>query len=362
MVGTASAVNVKRVHSILSTPHVSVVVTTYNRSKLLAAALRSILAQQDAATPPFELIVVDNNSSDDTCDVVLQFAAVDPRVRYVFEGEQGSSCGRNAGIRAARAPIIAFTDDDVRAAPNWLAAIARTFAEHPDADVVGGRVLPLWPSPPPDWLTRAHWMPLALIDYGDAPLAIDAAQPICLVTANCAFRRRVFDAVGVFSREFQLGNHGILGSVEDHELQLRVLRAGAGIRYDPRIIVQAEVQPNRLERRYHRRWHSGHGHFVALMHSEEMEHTRLGTLLGVPAHLYGQAGRDLVTWACALARRDRERAFVHELRLRFFAGFFATRRREFARQPIGKWWYELRRLIARTPSQIMRRPRVAEGK
>jgi GT2 family glycosyltransferase len=162
-------------------------------------------------------------------------------------------------------------------------------------------------------------MPLALVDYGDAPIAIDANHPVCLVTANCSFRRRVFDAVGAFAPEFQLGKHGLLGSVEDHELQLRVLRAGGKIVYDRRIIVHAEIQPNRLERTYHRRWHAGHGHFQALMRSEDIEQTRIGTLFGVPAHLYRQAVGNLFGWARARATRDRERAFHHELRLRFFS-------------------------------------------
>lgn len=346
---------------IISDPQLSVVVSTYNRGDLLADAVRSILAQQDVRTPRFELIVVDNNSTDDTRTVIERFVAVDPRVRYVFEPMQGSSYGRNAGIRTARAPLVAFTDDDVRAEPDWLAAIARAFDEHPDADVVGGRVLPIWPAPPPPWLTRDHWMPLALVDYGDTPRAIDANRPVCLVTANCSFRRRVFDAVGAFAPEFQLGKHGLLGSVEDHELQLRVLRAGRKIFYDPRIIVHAEIQPNRLERAYHRRWHTGHGYFQALMRLEEIEQTRIGTLFGVPAHLYRQAANDLFGWARARAASDRERAFHHELRLRFFSGFFRTRSRGFGQhEPAAK-----RRLpiaIRRRGSVRPEGTRVAEGK
>ena len=157
--------------------------TTYNRGDLLGNALRSILAQHQT-TPPFELIVVDNNSTDHTRRVVEQCAAADARVRYIFEPQQGSSPGRNAGINAARSSIIAFTDDDVRVEADWIAAIARAFAEGANADVVGGRVLPIWPSPPPAWLTRDHWMPLALVDYGDQAFVVDRANPVCLVTAN----------------------------------------------------------------------------------------------------------------------------------------------------------------------------------
>jgi len=330
--------------------------STCNRGDLLGDALRSILAQQ-LATPRFELVVVDNNSTDHTRAIVERCAAADTRVRYVFEPQQGSSYGRNAGIRAARAAIIAFTDDDVRAEPDWVAAIARAFDEYPDADVVGGRVLPIWPSSPPAWLTREHWMPLALVDYGDAPARVDPAHPICLVTANCSFRRRILDRVGGFVAEFGLGTHGVVGSVEDHELQLRVLRAGGTIVYDPRIVVHAEIQPNRLTRAYHRRWHNGHGYFHALLRSEDMERSQVGTFFGVPAHLYRQAVADVFGWTRATLVRDGERAFRHELKVRFFQGFFHTRRREAAARPASERRHRLRRLL---PSAARHRRAIAQ--
>jgi glycosyltransferase involved in cell wall biosynthesis len=307
---------------------VSIVMPTYNRGALLAGAVQSVLAQSPVITPAFELIVVDNNSTDDTHAIVEQFARTDGRVRYVFEPQQGSSHSRNAGIRAARAPLVAFIDDDVRAEPEWVAATVRAFEQYPQADVVGGRVLPVWPVDPPSWLTRDHWAPLALVDYGDVPVAIDATRPLCLVSANLAFRRQVFDVVGGFAPDLGLVKAGTLGSVEDHEFLLRVLDAGRTVFYDPRITVHADIQPNRLERAYHRRWHSGHGYFHARLRSEQMERTRVGTLFGVPAHLYRQAFGDAARWARTWAMREPARAFQYEGRIRFFCGFFRTRVRD----------------------------------
>ena len=324
---------------------------TYNRGPLLAGAVRSVLAQSPAFTPAFELIVVDNNSTDETREIIEQFAREDGRVRYVFEPQQGSSHSRNAGSRAARAPLIAFIDDDVRAEPDWVSAIVRAFEQYPHADVVGGRVLPVWPVDPPAWLTREHWSPLALVDYGDVPAAIDAEHPLCLVSANLSFRRSLFDVVGGFVPDLGLIKAGTLGSVEDHELLLRVLRAGRTVFYDPRITVHADIQPNRLERAYHRRWHSGHGHFHARLRSEQMEQTQVGTLFGVPAHLYRQAFKDVVGWLRNRAMREPARAFDHEGRLRFFHGFFRTRLRDFLEKPGHERgddpWRLLRALIRR---------------
>jgi glycosyltransferase involved in cell wall biosynthesis len=300
------------------------------------------LAQRVPA-PAFELIVVDNNSTDGTREIVERFARQDGRVRYLFEPQQGLSYARNAGIREALAPVIAFLDDDVRAEPDWVAAIVRAFREHPEADVVGGRVLPIWPAAPPRWLTRDHWPPLALVDHGEVPVVVTLEHPICLVGAG-ACRRPVFDVVGLFATGLQRVKDGI-GSLEDHEFLLRVLRTGRKGLYDPRIMVHASVQPNRLERAYHRRWHTGHGHFHALLRSEHMEQTSVGTLFGVPAHVYRQALVDLVGWVHAKMIGEPSRAFHHEVGLRFFHGFFRTRRREFLEKPRHERRAELRRLL-----------------
>jgi glycosyltransferase involved in cell wall biosynthesis len=308
-------------------PDVSVVLSTYNRGALLRDAIDGVLDQRAADTPPFELLVVDNNSTDQTRAIIEAVTARDARVRHVLALDQGLSHARNAGIAESRAPIVTFTDDDVRVPPDWVAGIVRAFREFPDADFVGGPVLPDWPSPPPAWLTRAHWAPLALVNYADQPVRVSAEHPLCLIGANFSFRREVFERVGLFGTDFQRVKDTI-GSLEDHEFLLRLFRLGRYGVYDPRLRIHAEVQPGRLERAYHRRWHTGHGHFHALLKSEEMERSA-GTVFGVPLHLYRQAGNAAIGWlGAAIARREPER-FGHELRLRFFSGFFRTRRREF---------------------------------
>jgi len=216
----------------------------------------------------------------------------------------------------------------VRAEEDWIASITRAFAEHPEASMVGGRVLPSWPaSGPPAWLTPAHWAPLALVDYGPSPVSVGSARPLCLIGANMAFRREVFTRVGLFEPALQRVKNGI-GSLEDHDFLLRCYAAGCVGTYDPRIVIHADVQPDRLSRAYHRNWHTGHGRFHALMRSESVERSNAGTFLGVPAHVYRQAIGEAAGWLAAKARGQADRAFGHELRLRFFEGFFSTRVRE----------------------------------
>ena len=120
---------------------VSIVVSTYNRCRLLEEALRALLSQTSADVA-YEILVVDNNSTDQTRPLVEGLAKQNPeKLKYLFEPKQGLSYGRNTGIAAAKAPIIAFTDDDVRVAPDWVWRIKTGFEANPDIDFLGGRVV-----------------------------------------------------------------------------------------------------------------------------------------------------------------------------------------------------------------------------
>jgi glycosyltransferase involved in cell wall biosynthesis len=289
--------------------------------------LKHLLAQ-DFTGVAAELIVVDNRSTDDTAEVVREFAAASPiPLQYCFESKQGISFARNHGWALARAPLVAFTDDDVEVAPDWTVRIVRAFAAHPDVECVGGRVLPIWPSAPPAWLTREHWTPLALLDYGAAALHLDSNDPRCLVGANLALRREALARLGGFSPAVQRVKDGI-GSIEDHELLIRFWNAGGRALYVPELIATAPVDPQRLQKRYHRRWHSGHGHFYAVMRLPAFEHSTVTRFLDVPGHLYRQYLTDVAAWlGCILSGRIDE-AFRVEMRMRFFWGFVQTRRRD----------------------------------
>jgi glycosyltransferase involved in cell wall biosynthesis len=306
----------------------SIVISTYNRCELLDGALRALLSQTQADLS-YEILVVDNNSTDQTRSLVRALAAQNPeKLKYLFEPKQGISYGRNAGIAVAKAPVIAFTDDDVRVAQDWIGRIKAGFEANPDIDFLGGRVIPRWPVEPPSWLTKEHWSPLALLDYGDRPFLVDSGNQLCLIGANLAFRRRAFEKVGLFKTDFQRVKDGI-GSLEDHEILLRLWRANSRGLYLPELVVTAEIEAERMEKPYHRKWHASHGRFYAALRSEEVERSKLGKLFGVPAHFYRQALTDLMGWTLACIRRQPARAFASELGLRYFGGFVGRRWREF---------------------------------
>jgi len=306
-------------------PHVSIVVSTYNRCEQLRHALPALVAQSTDDLV-CELIVVDNNSTDATRSVIKRFVqSGDTNVHCAFEPRQGLSYGRNTGIARAKAPLIAFTDDDVRPAPDWAVRIKRCFDEHPEADFIGGKVLPRWRVQPPAWLTRDHWSPLALLDYGDQPFVVDPKTPLCLVGANLAFRRAVFDRLGMFSPEMQRVKDGI-GSAEDYDMHLRVWSAGGKGLYAPDVVVTADVEADRVTKSYHRKWYAGNGGFSARMRLKELmsspegnlisECTQASRLFGVPGFVYVELLRSLARWAKAALLRQESSAFYHENRVR----------------------------------------------
>lgn len=303
-----------------SAARVSVVLCTFNRAHVLGGALAALVDQVDA--PSYEVIVVDNNSTDDTRRIVETFAATG-LVRYVREPAQGLSYARNHGAATASADILAFTDDDVRVDASWIRTIVAAFDEHPEVDMIGGKVVPEWQAEPPAWLGDAGHAPLAIVDYGATPLRIGPDQPRCLIGANVAIHRRALERLHGFSARLQRVGDGI-GSTEDHEFQTRLLETGGAALYDPRIVARAIVPGERLSKRYHRAWHQGHGRFYALMRDPLFERSR-AAMFGVPLHVYRSALGEASAWAVSLLRGRPSAAFAHELKLRFLAAFARQR-------------------------------------
>lgn len=122
----------------MSTPFVSVILPTYNRSRTLGRAIDGVLAQ---SYRDFELIVVDDGSTDGTEGLLA--AVADSRLR-VIKGSQrrGAAHARNAGIRAARGQLVAFQDSDDEWLPGKLECQVGLLESGPDeVGWVGGAYL-----------------------------------------------------------------------------------------------------------------------------------------------------------------------------------------------------------------------------
>ena len=308
---------------------VSVVIPTYNRSALLRKTVASVLGQETQTS--FDVLIIDNNSTDDTKLVADSLMEQHPgKVHYTLETQQGNAYARNRGVKAAKGAIIAFVDDDVTVDSDWLTTFKTALDACADLSFVGGRVLPQWTEPLPSWLTPDHWAPLALLDYGPDELLISDQNPLGLLTANIAFRRSVFSEAGMFSPHLQRVKDRI-GSMEDHEFVLRVCRHGKKGLYLPQMTARAPVESERLSKTYHRRWHTGHGHFYAIMNDPEWERSSFG-LVGVPGHLYRETASQVLIWLSRILAGNNDAAFTNECKLRFFRGFFLERKRQRSRK------------------------------
>jgi len=312
----------------MTSPAVSVVLSTFNRCDTLRPALDALLAQ--TGDVPYEVIVVDNNSTDATRAVVESRLETAPRLRYLFEAQQGLPYARNAGLAAAQAPIVAFTDDDVKVPAEWVSRINRAFDANPDVDMIGGRVVPIWPAAMPPWITRRQLGPFALGERGDVPFRVHAGNAApCLVGANFAFRRDVFDRIGPFDPAYTKS--------QDREIQLRLWRSGGQGLYVPEIAIDVEVPIERVTKEYFRYWYTTYGRYHSRMRLLDTL-DRDGRLVppprrsvrGVPLFLYRELLDSATRWVADHARRDRTGAFYWENRTRYIFSYIRERHREHA--------------------------------
>jgi glycosyltransferase involved in cell wall biosynthesis len=297
-----------------------VVMATYNRCELLSKNIVSLLDQRTNGLK-YEVIVIDNRSTDRTAETIALYAKQDSRVRYLFEGRQGVSYGRNTGIEAARAPFIAFCDDDVRLAETWLQSIYDALSSYPEADFIGGKVLPILNQAPPKWLDSKA-PPLALQDLGDSPQVVSLANPRCLISACLGARRTAFDRAGLFDLRTQRVKDRI-GSMEDSDWEMKVFRNGGYGMYVPEPVCYSEVDPRRMVKSYHRRWHLGHGDFYAI--SRRPEYELGGQLLGAPLFLYRRLIEQGVKIPFYYVTGQSARAFESETKFLFSLGYLWRR-------------------------------------
>ncbi|MGE5294772.1 MAG: glycosyltransferase [Solirubrobacterales bacterium] len=226
---------------------ISVAICTYNNAAKLAVALESL---QDMVCPPtldYEILVIDNNSSDGTKAVVEKYGRTwGPRLRYIFEANQGLSHARNRAMKEAAGDVISYVDDDIKADAHWLSAIAEAFVKYPDAAVVGGRSYLVFPSDPPVWLSEKCQLLLSRLDYGDQAI-VGTDQD--LFGLNLSVRKDWLARVGGF--DTSLGRRGrSLVSGEESDLLKRIRALGGMAVYEPAAVVGHIVPPERMKIRW----------------------------------------------------------------------------------------------------------------
>jgi glycosyltransferase involved in cell wall biosynthesis len=205
----------------MSRPAVAVVVPSCARPRLLSRCLAALM-RQTLAGSAFEVVVVDDADDDATRSVAAAAAAgsgAGPRV-YCLSGQprRGPAAARNAGWRFARAPVVAFTDDDTIPDSDWLRCGLAAMAG--GAAAVRGRIEVPTPGP--------------LTDHALMTKGLERAE---FVTANCFVRREALLAVGGFDERFRRAWR------EDSDLHFELLRRFGEVPAAPQAIVRHPVRP-----------------------------------------------------------------------------------------------------------------------
>jgi GT2 family glycosyltransferase len=264
----------------LAEPAASVVICTRNRPEELARCLASFKRQ---TVHPREIIVVDNGSTDDRTRRAAEAAGV----VYVREDRPGLDIARNSGARVAISDIIAYTDDDIVLHPRWLQQLISAF-DTPEIMAVTGLVLPAELSTEAQFHFEAFW------SFGQGYVRKDFDKALFTsyrheafpawevgAGASMAFRREIFQKVGLFDERLDVGQAGCSG---DSEFWYRILAHGHTCRYEPSAVA-FHFHRKTLDGLSSQLFHYMRGHAAALLVQNERTAIRqnlMRALWGLP--------------------------------------------------------------------------------
>lgn len=179
----------------------SIIIPTYNRASRLGETIASCV-NQDIDSSSYEIIIIDDGSTNTTLDVVHECIRQYSHhtIRYYKKDNGGSGSARNLGISVALGSILFFTDDDCVVPPSWLRSYAAKFEEYPDVVGVGGwyKNTPETSNRYSDALYAQWWTTLYFFETTEVH-GNDWRATLFGNTANIAYRREIFDRIGLFN-------------------------------------------------------------------------------------------------------------------------------------------------------------------
>ncbi|MGS5087009.1 glycosyltransferase family 2 protein [Hydrogenophaga sp. A37] len=270
-------------------PRISVVVPTCRRPALLGRCLCALL-DQSIGVHAFEILVVDDGHCDRTRDCVEALASHHLRgfLRYLRPTEgRGPAVARNCGWRAARAPLIAFTDDDTVPSRVWLEVGEHAMLRH-GWTAMGGRVV----------VPRTTDAPS---DHEQMTRGLEKAE---FVTANAFVLRAALQQVGGFDERFERAWR------EDTDLQFRLEEVAGVVGHCDHALVAHPVRPERWGVSLRQQKNVFFDALLFRKHPRRYR-ARVRTLppidfyavvvLTLAALLSAWAGAEVAAWVCALA-------------------------------------------------------------
>jgi glycosyltransferase involved in cell wall biosynthesis len=213
------------------------------RPTRLSYAVQSIIAQ---TWPDWELLIVGQGADPELERACQSLRQLDRRIRYLHLERKGISRARNAGLLAATGDIIAFTDDDCEAAPDWLETLATLFAQHPQVGMIGGALV----APPVSRWKLESCISLTPPELLYDPASGEQAPPgWSWVGANFAIRKAIVEQVGLFDEWLGVGASRF-AAAEDVDYNMRVLAAGVSVLCTPTAVVRHTYGARRGVKQY----------------------------------------------------------------------------------------------------------------
>ncbi len=218
----------------------SVIVCTYNRSKLLGRCLDS-LVNQTLPSGELEIIIVDNNSTDDTRRIAENYVHGHANIRVADESKQGLSHARNRGWHEANGAFVAYVDDDARVPRDWAERVVRAFEEiKPEPDAVGGKIAPYASGPIPKW----YPVDIEILSRGGQKRFLTGGElQYGFFGSNMTFKKAVLSENRGFSSRYGMQGQTI-GVAEETDFFRRLSESAPLLWYDPDIIVEHLISEN----------------------------------------------------------------------------------------------------------------------
>jgi Glycosyl transferase family 2 len=196
----------------------------FNGERFVEQAVESVLTQTLA---DLELVVIDDGSTDTTPALLEELAARDPRLVIRRHSNRGRTASLNAGVRIARAPLVARHDADDVCLPDRLAGQREFLDRHPAVALVGGAVRLID--------DRGRAFEESRYPVSDAEIRSAFAYTTPFVHSSVMFRRSAFDRVG--------GYRTCFAEAEDHDLWLRLAEQHQ-VANLPRPVVEYRIHPD----------------------------------------------------------------------------------------------------------------------
>jgi len=205
-------------------PFVSVIVAVRNEEKYIRECLDSLIAQ-DYLRDRYEVLIVDGRSADGTREIVEGYAKTHPNIKLVDNPRVNAAAGRNIGIKEARGEVLIMFSGHARAEGNFISTLTSKLAAC-DSSVAG---VGCGHETPPDAPFIAKSIGLVMGSrfggYGTT-FPRGGEERFVDSIAFTAYRREIFERVGLHDERFVVG--------QDGELNLRIKKAGYRLLYTPK--------------------------------------------------------------------------------------------------------------------------------